>query len=87
MSNQNRQIPVMDAGDAELIAMHAVLRLLERCTRPATVPVLLTALNSLEMATLAAMEGEPDAAENWKALDSLRRQVNDFLKFGTNGRG
>ncbi len=42
MSNQNRQIPVMDAGDAELIAMHAVLRLLERCTRPATVPVLLT---------------------------------------------
>ena len=77
----------MDAGDAELIAMHAVLRLLERCTRPATVPVLLTALNSLEMATLAAMEGEPDAAENWKALDSLRRQVNDFLKFGTNGRG
>ena len=87
MSNQNRQIPVMDAGDAELIAMHAVLRLLERCARPATVPVLLTALNSLEMATLAAMEGEPDAAENWKALDSLRKQVNDFLKFGTNGRG
>ncbi len=87
MSNQNRQIPVMDAGDAELIAMHAVLRLLERCARPATVPVLLTALNSLEMATLAAMEGEPDAAENWKALDSLRKQVNDFLKFGTKGRG
>ncbi len=87
MSNQNRQIPVMDAGDAELIAMHAVLRLLERCTRPATVPVLLTALNSLEMATLAAMENEPQTAENWKALDSLRKQVNDFLKFGTNGRG
>jgi hypothetical protein len=87
LSNQNRQIPVMDAGDAELIAMHAVLRLLERCARPATVPVLLTALNSLEMATLAAMEGEPDAAENWKALDSLRKQVNDFLKFGTKGRG
>ena len=87
MSNQNRQIPVMDAGDAELIAMHAVLRLLERCTRPATVPVLLTALNSLEMATLAAMEKEPETAENWKALDSLRAQVNDFLKFGTKGRG
>ena len=87
MSSQNRQIPVMDAGDAELIAMHAVLRLLERCTRPATVPVLLTALNSLEMATLAAMDGQPETAENWKALDSLRAQVNYLLKFGTNGRG
>ena len=87
MSNQNRQIPVMDAGDAELIAMHAVLRLLERCTRPATVPVLLTALNSLEMATLAAMDGQPETAENWKALDSLRAQVNHFLKCGTKGRG
>jgi hypothetical protein len=49
--------------------------------------VLLTALNSLEMATLAAMEGEPDAAENWKALDSLRAQVNDFLIHGNKGRG
>ncbi len=41
----------MTSADAALfmIAMHAVLRLLERCTRPATVPVLLTALNSLEM--------------------------------------
>jgi hypothetical protein len=87
MSNQNAQIPVMDAGDTELIAMHAVLRLLQRCTRPATVPLLLTALNSLEMATLSAMEKEPETAENWKALDSLRAQVNDFLKFGTKGRG
>ncbi len=34
-----------------------------------------------------AMENEPQTAENWKALDSLRKQVNDFLKFGTNGSG
>jgi hypothetical protein len=39
------------------------------------------------MATLAAMDGQPETAENWKALDSLRAQVNDFLKFGTKGRG
>ena len=94
MSNFDRKAAQLDAGDAELIAICAVVGLIERETDAGTIGNLLAALANLEMVARDRIAGVPldhDNGEyggnNHRRLAALRARVNRRLESLTEGRG
>ena len=94
MSNFDRKAAQLDAGDAELIAICAVVGLIEKETDSGTIGNLLAALANLESVARDRIAGVPldhDNGEyggnNHRRLAALRPRVNRQLESLTEGRG
>lgn len=94
MSNQGRTFAGLDAGDAELIAICAVVGLIEKETDAGTIGNLLAALANLEMVARDRIAGVPldhDNGEyggnNHRRLAALRARVNRRLELLASERG
>ena len=94
MSNFDRKAAQLDAGDAELIAICAVVGLIEKETDAGTIGNLLAALANLEMVAQIRLGGVPldhddgeHGTNNHRRLAALRARVNRPLESLTEGRG
>ena len=94
MSNSDRKPAKLDAGDAELIAICAVVGLIEKETDSGTIGCLLAALANLESVARDRIAGVPldhddgeHGGNNHRRLAALRARVNRRLESLTEGRG
>ena len=94
MSNSDRKPAKLDAGDAELIAICAVVGLIEKETDAGTVGCLLAALANLESVARDRIAGVPldhddgeHGGNNHRRLVALRARVNRRLELLASERG